>query len=476
VLYGNGLGSLTVPVTYSIAFPATSLATGDFNNDGRPDLAVISSNTKQVQILTNTGSSFSSSSTFSVPTSFDTNNPGYLPDYLSDIVAGDFNADGRMDLAYVDHCGDSGCVVQQENFWVLLNTTSGFKPVNTQIGGTGTNSFKAVDVDLDGRSDLVATYDGCHTPCYGSDVIYSNSNGTFTSVPVQNGDGSGDPPLDDSAVADFNGDGIMDVAVPVNSYIYSPTSGIDVYYGKGSRTFNGIPQHFASTATQIQAGIVAGFFDTKGTKDIAVPDINNAFEVFLNNGVTNPLCAYDDIPGVKVCMPASGSTVFSPVRVLASYHAQRQQANRIEVWIDGNKMFQEFNDFLNHSFSVAAGTHSLSVVGVDAAGKYVKSNSAFTVPTGNGCSAPSAGAIHFCTPAPNASVSNPIHFTATATASSGQYITAVRLYVDNISRVTQNSRFLDTTQTLSVGSHYVAVVAYTNTGAAYKSTETISVH
>src|ERR1700760_4966926 len=62
VLRGNGDGTLQLPVYYPVAIPANSIAVGDFNNDNKPDIAVIGNSNDQskntVAILTNTGSSF----------------------------------------------------------------------------------------------------------------------------------------------------------------------------------------------------------------------------------------------------------------------------------------------------------------------------------------------------------------------------------------------------------------------------------
>jgi N-acetylglutamate synthase/N-acetylornithine aminotransferase len=83
--------------------------------------------------------------------------------------------------------------------------------------------------------------------------------------------------------------------------------------------------------------------------------------------------------GLHRCLPAANGSGRSPVRVLATYKAAVQPAQRIEFWVDGKKLFQEYGDLLKVSVPLAAGAHQLSVVGVDATGKYVKSNITYTV-------------------------------------------------------------------------------------------------
>ena len=56
-----------------------------------------------------------------------------------------------------------------------------------------------------------------------------------------------------------------------------------------------------------------------------------------------------------------------------------QPAQRIELCVAGNKLLHEYQDLLNTNVTRSVGTHLLSVVGVDAAGKYIKSNTTYTV-------------------------------------------------------------------------------------------------
>ena len=68
---------------------------------------------------------------------------------------------------------------------------------------------------------------------------------------------------------------------------------------------------------------------------------------------------------------------------------------------------------------------------------------------------------------------SPVHFVASA--SSSFPITAVRIYVDNVSMFTVNAATLDTFVPVSSGSHFVVVQAWDSSGAVFKSAETITV-
>ena len=89
VLLGNGDGTFQAPVRIAAGASPTSLVAGDFNGDGRPDLAVANFDSNDMSVLLGNGDgTFQTQVTVrggdSVPTS---------------LVAGDFNGDGRPDLA-----------------------------------------------------------------------------------------------------------------------------------------------------------------------------------------------------------------------------------------------------------------------------------------------------------------------------------------------------------------------------------------
>jgi hypothetical protein len=81
-----------------------SVAVGDFDGDGRPDLAVANVDSDNVSVLRGNGSGG-----FAAPVNF---NAGVEP---RSVAVGDFNGDGRPDLAVANQFGD--------NVSVLLNTT-----------------------------------------------------------------------------------------------------------------------------------------------------------------------------------------------------------------------------------------------------------------------------------------------------------------------------------------------------------------
>src|SRR6476646_6748013 len=76
-------------------------------------------------------------------------------------------------------------------------------------------------------------------------------------------------------------------------------------------------------------------------------------------------------------------------------------------------------------------------------------------------------------PAAGSTSGSSVHFVASAT--SANPVTAMRIYVDNISVYLVSASKLDTLVTMSAGSHYVVVQAWDSTGAVFKAPLTLTV-
>lgn len=87
-----------------------------------------------------------------------------------------------------------------------------------------------------------------------------------------------------------------------------------------------------------------------------------------------------------------------------------------------------------------------------------------------------SGGVAVSAPANGATVTSPVTFSASATAPSGSTITAMRIYVDSISLYAANVSSLNTSIALAPGGHSVAIQAWDQTGAVYKSTLSIVVN
>jgi hypothetical protein len=193
VLVGNGDGTFGTPEFYTVGTSTntpTSLTAGDFNHDGNLDVATANTFNNNVSILLGHGNG-----TLSLPGA--PTNVGRVPEAIR---AGDFNGDGYSDLAVANY--SDGTVT------ILLNQQNGtFIGSGTPISvGSGAGSGpQALAINGSGSSLLlaVANYNDNTVS-----VMKSNGSGAFgaqTIVPVGKGP-------DDVNFADFNGDGIPDLA------------------------------------------------------------------------------------------------------------------------------------------------------------------------------------------------------------------------------------------------------------------------
>jgi hypothetical protein len=184
----------------------TSVAVGDFNADGRSDLAVANGDDDTLSVLLNTTAPQAATPSFTPQQAFATGNSP------RSVTVGDFNADGRSDLAVANSDGASVSV--------LLNTTApqaatpSFAAQQPFAAGNSPRSVAVGDFNTDGRSDLVVA-----NPFSNSVNVLLNTtalNATTPSFTPQQAFATGNSPRS-VAVGDFNADGRPDLAV-ANGY------------------------------------------------------------------------------------------------------------------------------------------------------------------------------------------------------------------------------------------------------------------
>ena len=170
-------------------------------------------------------------------------------------------------------------------------------------------------------------------------------------------------------------------------------------------------------------------------------------------------CAAPSSPGVNICLPTSGSTVNTPVQVEAAALVTGTLAST-QLWIDGVKKYSVASSSLNTSVSLAAGSHRFAVLTTNTAGQKWESTVNATVAGAGVCITPSPDAetVTICEPANGSTVSSPVQVEALASANSD--LDFVELWVDGVKKDHVASSTLNTSVTLTPGSHRFAVLAY----------------
>ena len=251
VLLGNG-GGFDAGTDYATGGHPFSVAVGDFNKDGLPDLVTANWSDNTVSVLFGNGADG-----FGAKTDYAT---GIEP---SSVTVGDFNADGKADLAVAAH---------GSNFVspLLGNGTSGFGGL-TDSYATGTEpcSVAVGDFNGDGVPDLAVANRGSGTVS----VLLIHAIFGFAG---RTDYATGSHPFS-VAVGDFNNDGALDLAVADSS-----ADTVSVLLGDGAGGF-GAKTDYATGITPYSVAV--GDFNKDGVLDLAVANVSsNTVSVLLGNG------------------------------------------------------------------------------------------------------------------------------------------------------------------------------------------------
>ncbi|HXG13468.1 MAG TPA: SdrD B-like domain-containing protein [Gemmataceae bacterium] len=261
----------------------TSVAAADFDGNGQIDFAVLDSVGSGYQVWIYYNGSFDSPRGYQIQ-SGETEGVTFKPTAnLLKIVAGDFDGDGRQDLAVLDkgplvgHLSFWGPIqVPSGGAWILRNEGSGFSNQGPWIlpvhDGTTTTpiDLRAGRFLSGGGEQLVASYHyfTSHGERFGLGVFPFNGKIAISEGFIQ---GSGI-----LAIGDINGDGIDDIVQ--GDYYRSPM----VYYGSGNGTFS---TSQSQSINVLPAGetVVVGDINGDGLLDIGVFDAHGKFNYALQS-------------------------------------------------------------------------------------------------------------------------------------------------------------------------------------------------
>ena len=243
-----------------------SACVGDFNNDGKLDLAVVNQRSNTISVLMHNATNMSFDPKIDIST-------GYQP---MSVTAGDFNNDGKLDLAIANF---------DRTVSILLRNTTNtdFDPkVDFAIGSTPISIISG-DFNGDGKLDIAvasnknnygtvtellrnATNTGFDTPI----DFFTTFNGTSTSQYTQ--------PV---VAGDFNNDGKLDLAVANFAGGY-----VTILYRNAENIGYEPGVNYATWGNS--QGIIAGDFNNDGQLDLAVNSNNSGFvSVFLRNSTNS---------------------------------------------------------------------------------------------------------------------------------------------------------------------------------------------
>ena len=250
VALGNGDGTFRPAVTYSTQL-AYSLAVADFNGDGNLDIVVADENLSPSTVSVYLGNG---DGTFQTAVTSNTTS------YNEFIAVGDFNGDGKPDIV----------VIENPHISVLLGKGDGtFGPPSDNDSFVGVHWLTVADFNNDHKLDVLATGDFGSSRSIG--VLLGNGDGTLQNSITASLEFV---PLSVTA-GDLNGDGKMDAILGYD------LGGVGVFLGNGDGTLQ--PPVIYDTTDLSGVDVQVADLNRDGKLDVAI-DAGSGVDVFWGNG------------------------------------------------------------------------------------------------------------------------------------------------------------------------------------------------
>jgi hypothetical protein len=283
---------------------AHSVSARDMNGDGNLDAILIRTN-EVLLFGGNSAGELRGFSRFAVP-AVCTDSDSCV-DFLDSVAVGDFNNDARLDFAVLQaHACGSACGDNTIYVFKNLGNVDGFATFSRffseRIGPSAGGFLTASDLNGDQNIDLINT-NGAH---FGGGNVYVPGNGNAT-FGAQQG-------LPGGEIADFR---VRDLDLD--------------------------SRHDLMISTYLGSGV----------------------EVALNtNAFTNCAPPGSSKIAARICSPIAGATVSSSPLIRASGNSPAG-VQRLEIWVDGVKKYQKWNDQVAKRITMSPGRHRVAVVAVD---------------------------------------------------------------------------------------------------------------
>jgi hypothetical protein len=461
IMLGDGDGSFHVGQVVMLpeGAHASSITTADFNRDGKTDLAVLSGS--QIFIFPGNGDgSFQPPKSIAIAA-----NPTFA---TFKIRAGDFDADGRPDIALSD-------AVQAS---VLFNTGSlTFQEVTATSESAFITDFTATDVNLDGLTDLIVTLQGdCPPagPCDGGYSVYLGQSGSRTlKLSFREGPEFNFFPPVSPVAADINGDGLNDIVglvLPLHARIF-------VAYGRPDGSFSPPGDFFFPNAAGSLSALVAADLNRDGRPDLVSGGLNQLSTSL--NALPRADCTASALsPSVTVCEPTDNTYSRSATAVHIVAHAldNSHGVTAMQVYADHQLKFSSHASNLDFFLVLPLGEHFLTIKAWNAAGNNFISPRDVTVFSGTPgavCRA-AVDTLHICAPNNGAMVASPVRVFAATNPSF--LLDALQVYIDGKLAFKDNTaNYVDRTFTLAPGTHRITVKSWDSQGQTLSQTKNIQV-
>ena len=271
---GNGDGTFGTPVSYALGNDPTFVAVGDVNNDGKLDLVVTNNSDNTVSVLLGNGDG-----TFQKQQTFTTDEQPVA------VSLGDLNGDGNLDLVLGVQVG--ALSVMLGNGDGTFQAFHSYKLTDALSEPIAPTWVIAGDFNGDGKLDVAASTTGGYDDLSNVAVMLGNGDGTLQAPSYYSITPYEGQPSSSIGMGDFNGDGKVDLAI---ANVSSPDTGIGqssvtVMLGNGDGTFQ--PQvYYALPDNSYPLSIQVADFDGDGNQDLSMATENYETATPLANQVT----------------------------------------------------------------------------------------------------------------------------------------------------------------------------------------------
>jgi uncharacterized protein (UPF0548 family) len=313
VLLGNGDGTFQTAVSYSSGgIGANSVAIGDVNGDGKPDVVVVNNcssnnncNNGTVSVLLGNGDG-----TFQSAVAY--NSGGETAAW---VAIADVNGDAKLDVIVANNCATNNCT--NGSVSVLLGNGDGTLQAAVVYNSGGQNaSFVAVgDLNGDGKPDLaVANQCVSNSNCNNGvvSVLLGNGDGTFNSAINYTATGANSNSI---AIADLNGDGHPDLTVSnqCNNPNQCSIGSISIFLGNGDGTFQAAVDY--ASGGEYASGVALADINGDGKLDLLVANQVDSSGNWMDGSVASVLLGNGDGTFQPAASYASGDVEGSSIVV-----------------------------------------------------------------------------------------------------------------------------------------------------------------
>ena len=402
IFLGDGEGGFTagqvLPLSADLTF---NVIARDLNKDGEIDLVNVGAPT--TIFLNNGDGTFTKAQTLNAP------NGGT---YRFGSV-GDVNGDATPDLFLTNDqfCGEGCGEITSLDSWINDGTGHFTLKQSLQPTGSGDSFGLLADLNYDGKLDMVFESDreleyalGNGNGTFGVVQQVATLNGQFTDVPTPllNHDLKNDGQMDvvstasdsNSILVELNTSAKPDCLPPnssaVGSTVCSPASGQEVDTAFRVRAAANGPvdilrmeewldgkKIFQSLSNQLRNNVSTSV--GPHTLTIVTVDVLNDISK-KSISLSAISCSAPASAGVRICAPATVSTVSSPVSVVAaSSPASGTSITAVRLYVDNVAKNTTSGSRLSASIAMAAGSHHLVVVAYEANGHALTSSETITV-------------------------------------------------------------------------------------------------